>query len=172
MSYSGDALRSFNVQPTSQLRRDVRKRLFSLRIWSPRYKHVNKGNSNVKLSFDHSVTVRKSVPGVKLGTVMCNGLPRTTLSYSGDALRSFNVQPTSQLRRDVRKRLFSLRIWSPRYKHVNKGNSNVKLSFDHSVTVRKSVPGVKLGVINCQSISGKLDFVFDHIKEYQWTLWR
>ena len=89
------------------------------------------------------------------------------MSYSGDALRSFNVQPTSQLRRDVRKRLFSLRIWSPRYKHVNKGNSNVKQSFDHSVTVRKSVPGVKLGVINCQSISGKLDFVFDHIKEYQ-----
>ena len=89
------------------------------------------------------------------------------MSYSGDALGSFNVQPTSQLRRDVRKRLFSLRIWSPRYKHVNKGSSNVKQSFDHSVTVRKSVPGVKLGVINCQSISGKLDFVFDHIKEYQ-----
>ena len=66
-----------------------------------------------------------------------------------------------------RKRLFSLRIWSPQYKHVNKGNSNVKQSFDYSVTVRKSVPGVKLGVINCQSISGKLDFVFDHIKEYQ-----
>ena len=98
---------------------------------------------------------------------MYNGLPRTTLSYSGDALRSFNVQPTSQLRRDVRKRLFTLRIWSPRYKHVNKGNSNVKQSFDHSVTVRKYVPGVKLGVINCQSISGKLDFVFDLIKEYQ-----
>ena len=96
-----------------------------------------------------------------------NGLPRTTLSYSGDALRSFNVQPTSQLRRDVRKRLFSLRIWSPRYKHVNKGNSNVKPSFDLIVTVRKSVPGVKLGVMNCQSINGKLDFVFDHIKEYQ-----
>ena len=93
--------------------------------------------------------------------------PGLHLSYSGDALRSFNVQPTSQLRRDVRKRLFSLRIWSPRYKHVNKGNSNVKQSLDHGVTVRKSVPGVKLGVINCQSISGKLDFVFDHIKEYQ-----
>ena len=29
------------------------------------------------------------------------------------------------------------------------------------------MPGVKLGVINCQSISGELDFVFDHIKEYQ-----
>ena len=75
---------------------------------------------------------------------MCNGLPRTTLSYSGDALRSFTVQPTSQLRRDVRKRLFNHRIWSPLYKHVNKGNSNVKQSFDHSVTVRKYVPGVKL----------------------------
>ena len=43
----------------------------------------------------------------------------------------------------------------------------MKRSFDHSVTVRKSVPSVKLGVINCQSISGKWDFVFDHIKEYQ-----
>ena len=43
----------------------------------------------------------------------------------------------------------------------------MKQFFDHIVTVRKYVPGVKLGVINCQSISGKLDFVFDHIKEYQ-----
>ena len=50
---------------------------------------------------------------------------------------------------------------------MNKWNSNLKQSFDHGVTVRKSVPGVKLRVINCQSISGKLDFVFDHIKEYQ-----
>ena len=35
---------------------------------------------------------------------------------------------------------------------MNKGNSNVKQSFDHIVTLRKSVPGVKLGVMNCQSI--------------------
>ena len=42
----------------------------------------------------------------------------------------------------------------------------MKQSFDHIVTVRKSVPGVMLGVINCQSISGTLDFVFDHIKKY------
>ena len=95
---------------------------------------------------------------------MCNELPRTSLSYSGDALRSFNVRPTSKLCRDVRKRLFSLRIWSPRYEHVK---SDVKESCDHSVTVRKSLLGVKLGVMNCQSIGGKLDFVFDHIKEYQ-----
>ena len=79
------------------------------------------------------------------------------LSYSGDALRSFNVQSTSKLCGDVRKRLFSLR-----YKHVN---SDVKQSFDHSVTVSKSLLGVKFGVMNCQSIGGKLDFVFDNIKE-------
>ena len=35
------------------------------------------------------------------------------------------------------------------------------------MTMKKSVTGVKLGVMNCQSISGKLDFVFNHIKEYQ-----
>ena len=86
------------------------------------------------------------------------------MSCSDDALRFFNVQPTSGLCRDVRKRLFSLRIWSPRYKHVN---SDVKQSFDHSVTVRKSLLCVKLGVMNCQSIGGKLDFVFHHIKEYK-----
>ena len=62
---------------------------------------------------------------------MCNGLPWTSLSYSGDAVRSFNVQPTFKPCRDVIKRLFSLRIWSPWYKHVN---SDVKQSFDHSVT--------------------------------------
>ena len=95
---------------------------------------------------------------------MCNGLPLTFLSYSGDALRSFNVQPTSMLCRDVRKHLFSIRIWSPRYKHVN---SDVKQFFDHSVTVRKSLLGGKLGVMNCQSIGRKLGFVFDHIKKYQ-----
>ena len=102
---------------------------------------------------------------------MCNGLPRNTLSYSGDALRSFNVQPTSELGRDVRKRLLSLRIWSPRYKHVNKGNSNVKQSLDHIVTVRKSVSVVKLGVMNCQSISGKLYFLIISMN-INWTVWR
>ena len=35
------------------------------------------------------------------------------------------------------------------------------------MTVRKSLLGVKLGVMNCQSIGGKLDFVFNHINEYQ-----
>ena len=95
---------------------------------------------------------------------MCNGLPRIFLSYSGDALRYFSVQPTSKLCRDFRKRLFSLRIWSPRYKHVN---SDIKQSFGHSVTVRKSLLGVKIGVMNCQSIGGKLYFVFDHVKGYQ-----
>ena len=86
------------------------------------------------------------------------------MSYSGDALRYFNVQPTSKLCRHVRKRLFSLRIWSPQYKHVN---YYVKQSFDHSVTERKSLLDVRLCVMNCQSIGGKLDFLFDHIKEYQ-----
>ena len=66
--------------------------------------------------------------------------------------------------RNDRNRLCSLRIWSPRYKHVN---SDAKQSFDHSVSVKKSLLGVKLGVMNCQSIGGKLDLVFDHVKEYQ-----
>ena len=39
---------------------------------------------------------------------------------------------------------------------MKKGNSNVKQSIHNNVTVRKSVPGVKLGVMNSQSIGGKL----------------
>ena len=46
-------------------------------------------------------------------------------------------------------------------------DNNNKQSFDHSVTVRKSLLGVKLGVMNCQSIGGKLDSFLNHIKEYQ-----
>ena len=29
------------------------------------------------------------------------------------------------------------------------------------------MPGVKLGVMNCQLMGGRVDFIFDHIKEYQ-----
>ena len=49
--------------------------------------------------------------------------PGLLLSYSGDALRSFKVHGID---------------------HVN---SDVKQSFYHSVTVRKSLLGVKLGVM-------------------------
>ena len=49
---------------------------------------------------------------------------------------------------------------------MNKGNSNVKRPLIIIMTVRKSVPGVKLGVINWQSISESWT-CFDHIKEYQ-----
>ena len=87
---------------------------------------------------------------------MCNGLPWTTLSY---AVEMHYVLLTYNLCLNYVE-MFGLRIWSPRYEPVYyKGNSNVKQFFDHIVTVRKSVPGVKLGVMNCQSISGKLDIV-------------
>ena len=46
----------------------------------------------------------------------------------------------------------------------------MKQCFDHIVTVRKTVPGVKLGVMNCQSISGKLDFVLIISRNINWTL--
>ena len=73
----------------------------------------------------------------------------------------------TQLRRYVRKHVFTLTIKSPCYKYVENGNCNVKESSHHNVTVRKSVSDVKLGVMNCRSIGVKLDFVFDHIKDYQ-----
>ena len=36
-----------------------------------------------------------------------------------------------------------------------------------NVTVRTFVWGVNLGVMNCQSIGGKLDFLFHHTEEYK-----
>ena len=58
----------------------------------------------------HLIYALKPLFSQPLTTYLGKWITPDYLSYSGDALRSFNVQPTSKLCRNVRKRLFSLRI--------------------------------------------------------------
>ena len=49
---------------------------------------------------------------------MCAATPTRTHVYSEDTLRSFNVESScTYKRRDIRKLLFSMKIWSPRLKY-------------------------------------------------------
>ena len=88
-----------------------------------------------------------------------------------DLLRSFDLGQRCPIPRAARKRLFSLRIWSPRYKHQKVDldrrdpPQSVTDQKDDDDGTKKSVSTVNLGVVNCQSICNKLDYILDHVKD-------
>ena len=68
------------------------------------------------------------------------------------------------------KKLFRLRIWSPRYKYENIFNTqHPKPSTPENVNVKTvkttTVTDVRIGVMNVQSLGNKLDCVIDHITD-------
>ena len=74
------------------------------------------------------------------------------------------------IQRDVRKKLFRLRIWSPRHKYENKiKTENSKSNITENVMVKTvnttSVSDVRLGVMNVSSLGNKMDCVIDHITD-------
>ena len=114
-------------------------------------------------------------------------------------LRSCDVGQRCPLPRKVRKRLFSLGIWSPRHRYgaaapaattedpsrspvkrtnpqrspVNSDNpprasesSRDDTAIQDGDCKKKAVTDVTIGVMNCQSMCNKLDFIFDHVEEY------
>ena len=130
---------------------------------------------------------------------MCDTVLLVPRTYSQDVLRSCNVGQRCPLPRKVRKRLFSLAIWSPRHrygaaapaattedpsrspvKRTNPPRSPVnsddpprasESSRDDTAIQdgdgkKKAVTDVTIGVMNCQSMCNKLDFIFDHVEEY------
>ena len=89
--------------------------------------------------------------------------------YSPELLRNVNSDQSFPIPRDPRKKLFRLRIWSPRYKYENifetqnpkpntPGNVNVKEETVKTTTVTD----VRIGVMNVLSLGNKLDCVIDH----------
>ena len=86
---------------------------------------------------------------------MCNGRAGL-LQYSSEALRNIGTQCTAAPKRDVRKILFSRRIWSRRSAHSAPEK-------DVAAAKPRVQPEVKLGVMNARSVGNKLDYVFDHI---------
>ena len=88
----------------------------------------------------------------------------TPLNYYG------NSDQSSKIQRDVRKKLFRLRIWSPRQKYENKiKTENSKSNIPENVMVKTvnttSVSDVTLGVMNVSSLGNKMDCVIDHITD-------
>ena len=78
----------------------------------------------------------------------------------------------SQSREMFVKKLFRLRIWSPRYKYENIFNTqHPKPSTPENVNVKEktvkttTVTDVRIGVMNVQSLGNKLDCVIDHITD-------
>ena len=90
--------------------------------------------------------------------------------YSPELLRKLNSDQSSKGQRDVRKKLFRLRIWSPRHKYENKiKTKNSKSNITENVKVKTvnttSVSDVRLGVMNVSSLGNKMDCVIDHITD-------
>ena len=68
------------------------------------------------------------------------------------------------------KKLFRLRIWSPRHKYENKiKTENSKSNIPENVKVKNvnttSVSDVRLGVMNVSSFGNEMDCVIDHITD-------
>ena len=90
--------------------------------------------------------------------------------YSPELLRKLNSDQSSKIQRDVRKKLFRLRIWSPRHEYENKiTTENSKSNITENVMVKTvnttSVSDVRLGVMNVSSLGNKMDCVMDHITD-------
>ena len=90
--------------------------------------------------------------------------------YSPELLWKLNSDQSSKIQRDVRKKLFRLRIWSPRHKYENTiKTENSKSNIPENVKVKTvnttSVSDVRLGVMNVSSLGNKMDCVIDHITD-------
>ena len=90
--------------------------------------------------------------------------------YSPELLRKLNSDQSSKIQRDVSKKLFLLRIWSPRHKYENKiktenSKSNILENVKVKTVTTTSVSDVRLGVMNVSSLGNKMDCVIDHITD-------
>ena len=89
--------------------------------------------------------------------------------YSEDTLRSFDTDASRIISRNLRKQLFSLKIWSPRYKYISHpANREIKRDVDDQKTVNQkktAVSGLKFGVMNVRSLGSRLDYVIDYANE-------
>ena len=72
------------------------------------------------------------------------------------------------------KKLFRLRIWSPRHKYENKiktetenSKSNIPENLKVKTVNTTSVSDVRLGVMNVSSLGNKMDCVIDHYNRQQ-----
>ena len=89
-----------------------------------------------------------------------------------ELLRKVHSDQSFPIPRDVHKKLFRLRIWSPRSKYENifktqhpKPNTPENVNVKEKTVKTTTVTDVRIGVMNVQSLGNKLDCVIDHITD-------
>ena len=89
--------------------------------------------------------------------------------YSADTLRSFDTDASRTIGRNLRKLLFSWKLWSPRYKYrSHPADRDNKRDVDDQKNVNQkktAVSGLEFGVMNVRSLGSRVDYVIDHAKE-------
>ena len=89
--------------------------------------------------------------------------------YSADTSRSFDTDASQIIDRNLRKLLFSWKLWSPRYKYrSHPADRDNKRDVDDQKNVNQkktAVSGLKFGVMNVRSLGSRLDYVIDHANE-------
>ena len=106
---------------------------------------------------------------------MCNPInsnPPPPRIYSPELLWKVNSDKSLPIPRDVCKKIYRLRIYSPRHKYENKiKTENPKTNTPENVNIKEKtvnitmVAHVRLGVMNVLSLGNKLDCVIDHITD-------
>ena len=101
--------------------------------------------------------------------------PSTTVPsriYSPELSRKVNSDHSFPITRDVIKKLFRLRIWSPRYKYENifktqnpKPNTPENVNVKEKTVKTTTVTDVRIGIMNVILLGNKLDCVIDHITD-------
>ena len=86
--------------------------------------------------------------------------------YSANTLRRFDTNASRIIGCDLRKLLFSLKLWSPRYKyrsHLVDWENKRDVGDQKTVHQKKTAVSVlKFVVMNVWSLRNRLDYVIDH----------
>ena len=89
--------------------------------------------------------------------------------YSANTLRRFDTNASRIIGCDLRKQLFSLKLWSPRYKyrsHLVDWENKRDVGDQKTVHQKKTAVSVlKFGAMNVRSIGSRVDYVIYHAKE-------
>ena len=143
-TYSRDVLRSCDVGQRCPLPRYVRKCLFSKGIWSPRH--------NYGAATPAAVHAAPAAAPVAAPAATPAAAPAATTEDPPRSPVNITDPPPSSVSSD-----------DPPRTHESSRDDTAIQDGDGR---KKAVTDVTIGVMNCQSMCNKLDFIFDHLKEY------
>ena len=131
---------------------------------------VDIGSSVVLFLFSVCVCIRSDFLFCSSGMCITPSTGDASRIYSPELLRKVDSDQSFPILRDVRKNLFRLCIWSPRYKYENifkteNPKPNTPENVMEKIVKTTTVTDVRLGCTNVISLGNKLDCVIDHITD-------